>query len=172
MTLSRGAMREFTVILFAISMLKVSQEYEHQDGTIEVNQGDKRWQNQNRKKIKDFNDRAKAILRKCESILNSVPDNERDRAGDYLRDRNKKNTMKALKNINDGAVQLDVLAVYCLYANFADNVKYKLDPVFEPLTEPYQYLDLAALATDLSLSVDREVEMHDYAIQTIKILKS
>lgn len=171
--ISRGAMRDLQVVMFASSMFKTSKSYDgSEEDLISTNRADQKFKNQNRKKIAKFDKMAADLDKLCESIFENISPEDGDRARPYLKSRNKKNTIKALQAIDDGAIQLDVLGAYILYANFCDNRKQKLDQMFDPLTDAERYFELADLSTELLINRDKESELHDWAIKAIGILKA
>ena len=153
--------KELLVAMFASSLIQVADDdITKEDETIIQQTGDYK-----------LNKRITRRLTKLKADIDNFIHGAVNRdIAKWLKSNNATRTLKALKRIDSDKVSLELMAVYVLFANFADNRRIKLDPSMEWL-KTYDYMTLADMLTETEAR-QAEEPMYNVAYEIVNILKA
>lgn len=165
--ISRGALKDFTVLNFAGALLEVSLV--GNDDAIKRESGNKHY-----KENKRIDRRIKALREKTKEVLTEV--------GNLCTEDEAKYAKKSLNKVgkllywfeqNDQNINLEILALYIIFINFDANERKQipLHQVYSWFANSDNYLDTNAEMISELLSGDTETKMFLLAYECVSKLK-
>jgi len=159
--LSSGAKKDLLVLYFAYSLIKVSKDSNEYDGIEAISNKDYKI---NKRIDRNLDKLENDILKTIDSLIGEVE------TAKWIKNNLDKRVGKLLMKIQDETINLEFLALWVLYVNFADNRTQKLNDEFSWLTNENLYFRVAEYLSKTNVAkVEDKMFMMAYdAVHMIK----